>query len=64
MLKLLPAQAKTKGGAYGFQPNVTSWGAGPPVRMASGEYYLAVTEMVKGCGLQHWETNSQVGGAV
>lgn len=29
LLNVLPAAASVKGGAYGFSPNVTSWGGNP-----------------------------------
>lgn len=36
--------------AYGFAPNVTSWG-GNVIRNDAGSYDLFVSEMVGGCGL-------------
>eukprot|EP00049_Salpingoeca_infusionum_P001842 m.51412 g.51412 ORF g.51412 m.51412 type:complete len:389 (+) comp11238_c0_seq1:22-1188(+) len=50
-----PAQP---GGAYGYNPNVTSWGGN--MVLYKGEYHLFVAEMVGGCGLSYWQRNSQV----
>jgi len=56
LLNLLPAPVV---GAYGYSPNVTSWG-GIPVRDADGVYHLYVAEMVNHCGLCTWGRNSRV----
>lgn len=45
-------------GAYGYSPNITSWG-GVPV-LVNGVYHLLVTEIVDGCGLCTWGSNSRV----
>lgn len=46
--------------AYGFDPNVTSWG-GNAVQGDDGLYHLYVTEIAgKNCGLTAWKHNSQV----
>lgn len=50
-------------GAYGMSPNHTSWG-GNVVHYGDGHYHLYVAEMVEGCGLQTWETNSEVTHAI
>jgi hypothetical protein len=57
-LDILP---KKKGGlpAYGFAPNVTSWG-GNAIQNDAGGYDLWVSEMVGGCGLNTWVKNSRV----
>lgn len=44
-------------GAYGFSPNISSWGGSPIY--ADGEYHLYVAEIADGCGLSAWQTNSQ-----
>eukprot|EP00049_Salpingoeca_infusionum_P011695 m.204046 g.204046 ORF g.204046 m.204046 type:complete len:428 (+) comp15005_c0_seq2:148-1431(+) len=54
-LDVLPAQP---GGAYGYKPNVTSWGGN--FVFYDGKYHLYVSEMVGGCGLNYWTHNSQV----
>ena len=46
------------GDAYGVTPNVTSWGGN--VVYFEDKYHLFVAEMVEGCGLGTWTTNSQV----
>jgi hypothetical protein len=46
------------GGAYGFSPNVTSWG-GVPV-LVGDTYHLLNTEIVNHCGLCNWGQNSRV----
>ena len=45
--------------AYGFAPNVTSWG-GNVIQNDAGTYDLWVSEMVGGCGLNTWTKNSRV----
>lgn len=45
--------------AYGFSPNVSSWG-GNIIKNDEGGYDLWVSEMVDGCGLIHWGTNSRI----
>ena len=49
-----------RGGAYGFAPNVTSWGGN--VLLLGGTYHLFVTEMSPGCFLEDWGSASTVGG--
>jgi hypothetical protein len=57
----LDIKPKTKGAlpAYGFAPNVTSWG-GNVIRNDAGTYDLWVSEMVGGCGLKSWGSHSRV----
>lgn len=43
----------------GFAPNVTSWG-GNIIRNDAGGFDLWVSEMVGGCGLKNWGTNSRI----
>jgi hypothetical protein len=47
-------------GAYGYAPNVSSTWGGNPVQDANGLWHLYVAEMVDGCGLAYWLTNSQI----
>lgn len=49
-------------GAYGWSPNVSSWG-GNAVEY-EGQYHLFAAEMFNHCGLAHWGTNSQIMHAV
>ncbi len=58
LLSLLPADASVKGGAYGYAPNVTSWGGNPV--LVDGEYHLFVAEMKGNQGLDVWQHNSMV----
>ena len=55
-LTLLPAQAFPQG--YGVSPNLTSWG-GNLILGPDGRAHLFVAEMVGGCGLSTWQTNSR-----
>ena len=57
-LDILP---KKKGSlpAYGFAPNVTSWG-GNVIKNDAGTYDMWVSEMVGGCGLKTWGKNSRI----
>eukprot|EP01059_Diplonema_ambulator_P032387 TRINITY_DN6327_c0_g1_i4.p1 TRINITY_DN6327_c0_g1~~TRINITY_DN6327_c0_g1_i4.p1 ORF type:complete len:380 (+),score=125.87 TRINITY_DN6327_c0_g1_i4:41-1141(+) len=55
LLDLLPAPAI---GAYGYSPNVSSWG-GLPLQV-DGKWHMHVAEMINGCGLASWKTNSRV----
>ena len=57
-LDILP---KKKGSlpAYGFAPNVTSWG-GNIIKNDAGSYDLWVSEMVGKCGLKTWGTNTSM----
>ena len=51
--------ATRPGAAYGFSPNVTSWGGSPVA--AGGQWHLFVSEIAgKGCGLTKWEAQSRV----
>jgi hypothetical protein len=45
--------------AYGFSPNVTSWG-GNALKDDNGTWHLFVSEMSGGCGLSSWTTNCKV----
>merc|ERR1719460_2728367 len=46
--------------AYGGpDSDVTSWGAGPPVKQGD-KWYLFVTEMDHNCGLSEWQHHSTV----
>merc|ERR1711908_36753 len=45
-------------GAYGWSPNVSSWG-GAALEI-DGEYHMWVSEMACGCGLKSYNTNSFV----
>eukprot|EP01052_Picozoa_sp_SAG31_P055205 SAG31_NODE_15115_length_770_cov_1.067064_1_plen_151_part_10 len=45
--------------AYGYAPNVTSWG-GNVIKNDNGTYDLWVSEMVGGCGLKSWGSHSRV----
>jgi len=54
-LNLVPAPVV---GAYGYAPNVTSWGGVP--LLINNTYHLYVAEMVDGCGLCRWGSNSRV----
>jgi len=58
-LNLMPAPVP---GAYGYSPNVSSWG-GLPIYV-DGLFHLYVTEMVFGCGLCEWGYNSEIVHAV
>eukprot|EP01120_Amphizonella_sp_Union-15-10_P012506 TRINITY_DN5570_c0_g5_i1.p1 TRINITY_DN5570_c0_g5~~TRINITY_DN5570_c0_g5_i1.p1 ORF type:complete len:391 (+),score=81.17 TRINITY_DN5570_c0_g5_i1:73-1173(+) len=55
LLNLAPAPNV---GAYGYSPNVSSWG-GVPIKVGD-IYHLYVAEMVDGCGLCTWGSNSRV----
>jgi len=55
LLNLLPAPVV---GAYGYSHIVTSWG-GIPILVGS-TYHLYVAEMVNGCGLCAWGSNSRI----
>ena len=44
--------------AYGMKPNVSSWG-GLPTKV-NGTWHLHCAEMVNGCGLSSWKTNSRI----
>jgi len=55
VLNLKPAPME---GAYGYSPNVSSWG-GVPI-LIDGTYHLYVAEMVNHCGLCEWQYNSRV----
>jgi len=46
------------GGAYGYSPNVSSWGGNEI--LIDGTYHLYVSEMVNDCGLCTWHTNSRI----
>jgi len=59
LLNLTPAPVE---GAYGYSPNISSWG-GVPV-YENGMYHLYVTEIVNHCGLCKWGSNSHVVHAV
>lgn len=50
--------AAPPGGAYGFSPNISSWGA--HVVRRDGEYHMFVSEMWNGCGISSWKTNSHL----
>ena len=70
-LDLLPLATNdlASGGAYGYHPNVSSWGGlAVPIKNASSPtgtfYHLFVAEMANGCGLAHWGSNSRVAHAV
>jgi len=54
-LDLQPAPLK---GIYGFEPNVSSWGG--EVLHVDGTYHLYASEMVGGCGLTEWYSNSRI----
>ena len=46
--------------AYGFKPNVTSWGASP-IPAADGTWHIFVSEIAgRGCGLTKWRSQSRV----
>ena len=45
--------------AYGFAPNVSSWG-GNAIQNDAGTYDLWVSEMVNHCGLKTWGKNSRI----
>ena len=46
--------------AYGFKPNVTSWGASP-IQAADGTWHIFVSEIAgRGCGLTKWRSQSRV----
>jgi len=60
-LDLLPAKPFPQG--YGVTPNLTSWG-GNALLGDDGRYHLLVAEMVDGCLLNTWQTNSRVVHAV
>lgn len=45
--------------SYGFAPNVTSWG-GNVIRGDDGTWDMWVSEMIGGCGLKSWTTNSRI----
>eukprot|EP01064_Diplonema_japonicum_P014473 TRINITY_DN22122_c0_g1_i1.p1 TRINITY_DN22122_c0_g1~~TRINITY_DN22122_c0_g1_i1.p1 ORF type:complete len:365 (+),score=53.71 TRINITY_DN22122_c0_g1_i1:46-1140(+) len=45
-------------GAYGYAPNVSSWG-GLPTKI-DGKWHLHAAEMTNGCGLSSWGKNSRV----
>ena len=53
-LVLTPAGADLK------EPNVTTWGAGTLGRRVGGLLHMYAAEMVGGCGITTWLTNSQV----
>ena len=55
LLDLAPAPVV---GAYGFSPNVSSWGAS--VLFRDGRYHMYASEMWNGCGIHSWQTNSHV----
>eukprot|EP01064_Diplonema_japonicum_P026915 TRINITY_DN3852_c1_g2_i1.p1 TRINITY_DN3852_c1_g2~~TRINITY_DN3852_c1_g2_i1.p1 ORF type:complete len:381 (+),score=65.11 TRINITY_DN3852_c1_g2_i1:41-1144(+) len=59
LLNLKPAPVV---GAYGYAPNVTSWG-GLPTRI-DGKWHIHVAEMINGCGLAAWKKNSRIVHAV
>ena len=52
--------------AYGFMPNVTSWGASPLQDLAAnGQWHIFVSEIAgRGCGLTKWRSQSRVAHAV
>jgi hypothetical protein len=57
-LSLLPAP---KPAAYGWAPNVTTWGGNiipDPSSNPPTLYHLFVAEMAEGCGLDTWQSNS------
>eukprot|EP00729_Bicosta_minor_P002530 gene2530-9423_t len=47
------------GGAYGYSPNVSSWGA-HVIKWTDGQYHMYVSEMWNACGITSWQTNSHV----
>ena len=57
----LDIKPKKKGAlpAYGFAPNVTSWG-GNAIQNDAGTFDLWVSEMVGGCGLNSWVSHSRI----
>ena len=55
LLALAPAPP---GGAYGYSPNISSWG-GHVIRW-DGLYHLFVSELWGGCGITSWRQNSHV----
>jgi hypothetical protein len=57
LLDLKPLSTPIQG-AYGYSPNVTSWGGNPI--FVDGQYHLYVAEMVNHCGLCNWIQNSRV----
>jgi hypothetical protein len=50
----------TPAGADLKEPNVTTWGAGTLGRRVGGLLHMYAAEMVGGCGITTWLTNSQV----
>eukprot|EP00026_Physarum_polycephalum_P005850 Phypoly_transcript_05889.p1 GENE.Phypoly_transcript_05889~~Phypoly_transcript_05889.p1 ORF type:complete len:562 (+),score=58.97 Phypoly_transcript_05889:161-1846(+) len=54
-MKFQPAPAI---GAYGYAPNVSTWGGVPT--LVNNQYHLYVDEMVDGCGLCTWGSNSHI----
>ena len=55
---ILDLQPARLGGAYGYTPNVSSWGG--EVLHVEGKYHLYASEMVGGCGLTEWYENSRI----
>jgi hypothetical protein len=55
LLSLGPAPL---GGAYGYKPNSSSWGA--HVVKWKGQYNMFVSELWGGCGITSWRQNSHV----
>eukprot|EP01051_Picozoa_sp_SAG22_P001556 SAG22_NODE_62_length_23371_cov_84.500602_22_plen_225_part_00 len=57
LLSLGPAPP---GGAYGYSPNISSWGAHVVRWPADGLYHMWVSELWGGCGINSWRQNSHV----
>eukprot|EP01111_Echinosteliopsis_oligospora_P010797 TRINITY_DN341_c2_g1_i1.p1 TRINITY_DN341_c2_g1~~TRINITY_DN341_c2_g1_i1.p1 ORF type:complete len:377 (+),score=75.90 TRINITY_DN341_c2_g1_i1:240-1370(+) len=45
-------------GAYGYSPNISSWGG--DVIIVDDVYHMYVSEIIDGCGLCTWQTNSRI----
>ena len=56
LLSLGPAPP---GGAYGYAPNISAWGA-HVIRWSDGMYHMYVSELWGGCGITSWRQNSHV----
>ena len=66
-LQFLPAPISSCGDAcayHAMDPRNTSWGGSVIRGGDDGRYYMAAAEMHGGCGLNTWQTNSQVAIAV
>ena len=55
-LDLAPAPAV---GAYGYAPNISSWGANV-FAAEDGAYHMLVEELWNGCGIRSWTRNAHV----